>query len=167
MREKAASKMFVYAAAAAVFALACTMPQALGDGDGDSDSGHLNPYRSRGASLLYTQTTPYGGPSPVESDPQGRAYPYFYDDQSPLPLHLRRQRQFVPERFQEPIVVPRANAHFHQGQQQQTRPRVEIKELPPINTMSPQARRLFLSQLFSPRAAPQQAQPPQTRSVIS
>ena len=130
---------------------------------GDSETLNLhipsNPYRSRGASLLYTQTTPYGsGPAATdESVAVEAAYPYFYDDRSPLPLHLRRQRQFVPVRDQDPVVLsrgpplrrPRVEAS------EQSTPRVEIRELPAISNMSPQARRLFLSQLFSPRP-PQQ-----------
>ncbi|XP_059099319.1 uncharacterized protein LOC131893336 [Tigriopus californicus] len=103
----------------------------LAEGEGRNlDSHHQNPYQSRGASLVYE------GPHSYHQ----QSYPpnYFFSDHGPAPVLQRRQRQFEPDRFDEPLVAQQLRAVPHQEEV-----KVEIRELPP----RPKSSRLLSSPL--------------------
>ena len=84
-------------AAAGAVAVAVADSESEGEAEGDGRNLHEvlhNPYRSRGASLVYKTFHHSGNPE--------AAFSYFYDDRIPVPANLRRQRQFVSE----PVVLP-------------------------------------------------------------
>ena len=124
--------LVIWAAAAAI-AVAVAESESEGEADGDGRNLHEvlhNPYRSRGASLVYKTFHHSGNPE--------AAFSYFYDDRIPIPANLRRQRQFVSE----PVVLP--TTRFAPQTRQE-----EVKALP----SRPQARPGFF---FSPVSPAQQ-----------
>ena len=131
--------------AAAVFSSAVAVAAAHGlaesEGEADGDGRNLevlhNPYRSRGASLVYKTFHHSGNPE--------AAFSYFYDDRIPAPAHLRRQRQFVAE----PVVLP--TTRFAPQTRQE-----EVRALP----SRPRARPGFFFNPVSPAQQPFAFPPP-------
>lgn len=103
---------------------------AEGEGRNLDSHHHQNPYQSRGASLVYE------GPHSYHQ----QSYPpnYFFSDHDPTPVLQRRQRQFEPDKFDEPVVAQQLRTV-----PQQEEVKVEIRELPP----RPKSSRLLSSPL--------------------